>query len=429
MTYMRFDEIVDSISVEQMENPPLSNSREQNIAFLARSVANAHVGWNSFPENIRNKFRQNIEELYNRAPAPDENILKEMEALLIRSIPDNHTFILDKDKQKILDEQEAQNISDKLIDKYPETSVGKNMAYSSEKYNPEDVLCYQSNGKHPISIMEKTENGKKIGIVSLSKCPQPSDTSYDLEKFSGIFDNNYQKWDAVVLDVRGNEGGNSRLIEHISEKLYGTLPAYLRTQEMRMTPEAKILQAQKIKSREFLDMLYAQNPNGYKSKPRKETAFCEEKGFNKNIYVLMDRRTSSSAEFVCGLYNHPKIKYLGENSCGCGEYGDTGQLRLPNGGYLNMGIYKNESFCKIKEGEGFSPTHPTKKGQDAFEHCLQVMQNDFHLQKVKDQLAKKEKAIQQSFGLSPVSGVSYKTQTTKINPDILHLCQNKNQIR
>ena len=374
---MHFDEIVNLIPVEKMENPPLSDNREQNIAFLARFIANAHVGWNSFPKNVRDKFRQNIEELYNRVPAPNENILKEMESLLIRSIPDNHTFILDKDKKKTLNEKEVQNIPDKIIDKYPKTNVGRNTAYSSKKYNSADVLCYQSDGKHPISIMERIENGKKIGIVSLSKCPQPSDEAYNLEKFSCVFDDNYQKWDAVVLDVRGNEGGNSRLIEHLSEKLYGTVPSYLKTQEMRMTPEAKILQAQKIKSREFLDMLYARNPNGYKSNPQKEAEFAKEKGFNKNIYVLMDRRTSSSAEFVCGLYKHPNIKYLEKNSCGCGEYGDTGQLRLPNGGYLNMGIYKNEFFCGIKEGEGFLPTHLTPKGQDAFEHCLQVMRTAF----------------------------------------------------
>lgn len=190
---MHFDEIVNLIPVEKMENPPLSDNREQNIAFLARFIANAHVGWNSFPKNVRDKFRQNIEELYNPVPAPNENILKEMESLLIRSIPDNHTFILDKDKKKTLNEKEVQNIPDKIIDKYPKTNVGRNTAYSSKKYNSADVLCYQSDEKHPISIMERIENGKKIGIVSLSKCPQPSDEAYNLEKFSCVFDDNYQK--------------------------------------------------------------------------------------------------------------------------------------------------------------------------------------------------------------------------------------------
>lgn len=203
---------------------------------------------------------------------------------------------------------------------------------------------------------------------------------------------------------------------------------------MRMTPEAKILQAQKIKSREFLDMLYARNPNGYKSNPQKEAEFAKEKGFNKNIYVLMDRRTSSSAEFVCGLYKHPNIKYLEKNSCGCGEYGDTGQLRLPNGGYLNMGIYKNEFFCGIKEGEGFLPTHLTPKGQDAFEHCLQVMRTDFYIQKIKE----RKEEIQQSQASSNISRVPDKPQaainlnkpkTAKFDPNILYLYQNKKQNR
>lgn len=91
---------------------------------------------------------------------------------------------------------------------------------------------------------------------------------------------------------------------------------------------------------------------------------------------MTDRRTGSSAEFVSGLRRHPKVKYVGENTHGCGEYGDTATALLPNGGYLNMGIYKNELFAGIREGEGLAPTHRTPPGRDAFDHCMQLMQYD-----------------------------------------------------
>ena len=384
--YLHFDEIIDLISVAEMENPQLSGEREKNIALFARFIANGHVGWNTFSEEDKNKFRKGVEDLYNKNPETNENILLEMETLLIQSIPDNHTFILDQNKNEVLSREDAQNIPDKVIDKYPEGHVGKNTAYTLESNSSVNVLCRQGTKDFPILIIEKDVDEKKVGVVSLSKCPQPSDTAYNIEEFRDVFEKNYQNWDAVVLDVRGNEGGNSHLLNSILEKLYGNKIGYYRTQEMRMTPEAKILQAQKIKSCEFLDQLHKNNPNGYKSKEKKEPEFNTEKGFNNNIYVLLDRQTSSSAEFVCGLYNHPKIKYLGENSCGCGEYGDTGQLQLPNGGYLNMGVYKNELHSGIKEGIGFSPTHATEVGRDAFEHCLSVIERDFYIQNIKNRI-------------------------------------------
>lgn len=386
--YKNFDNILNSISLEELQNPIFSESREKNIAAFARFIANGHVGWDSFEDDVKNKFYTEIENLYNKEPAADENVLEEMEVLLLRCVPDNHAFVLDAQKNKLLNDADAQKIADKAIDKYPQAQVGQNSAYTLNKDSACQTLCCQGGEKNPLSIVEKlNEEGKKIGVISLSKCPQPSDPDYNIDEFCRIFADNYQKWDAVVLDVRGNEGGNDKLLSFMTEKLYGTAPRYHRTQEMRMTPEAKILQGQKIKSAKFLDQLHEMYPNGYKSSPQNEPDFDEKNGYPNNIYILTDRKTSSSAEFVCGLHKHPKVKYIGENTCGCGEYGDTAQLRLPNGGFLNMGMYKNELFSGIKEGVGLEPTHRTAVGKDAFEHCLNIMEKDFYIEKLKTRVA------------------------------------------
>ena len=47
-----------------------------------------------------------------------------------------------------------------------------------------------------------------------------------------------------------------------------------------------------------------------------------------------------------------------------------------------MGIYKNELFAGIREGEGLAPTHRTPPGRDAFDHCMQLMQYDFASERV-----------------------------------------------
>lgn len=384
MENISFDEIINSVSLEELQNPAPSADRHTNIAVFARFIANGHVGWDSFSEENKEKFRHEVENLYNLNAASDENLLKEMETLLIRCIPDNHAFVMDSGKNKMLNTEEAGKISDKAIDKYPETHVGKNSAYSLADNSSDHVILRQGTEDFPISISEiTTADGKRIGVVAMSKCPQPSDAAYNVDAFCQAFQDNYQNWDAVVLDVRGNQGGDDKALSFVSSKLYGTAPRYHRSQEIRITPEAKILQEQKIKSKEFLDELHFKNPNGYKSPVQAEPKFNEQSGYNKNIYILTDRKTSSSAEFICGLRQHPKVKYLGENTCGCGEYGDTAQLALPNGGYLNMGMYKNELFAGIKEGEGLAPTHRTEAGKDAFEHCLKVMEKDFYIQNLK----------------------------------------------
>ena len=102
--HAKFDEIINTVSPDEMRNPPPSEERGKNIAVFARFIANAHPGWPSFPEEIRDRFRREIENLYNRNGNGPENLLKEMEKTLIRSIPDNHAFILNPDKSRALDE-------------------------------------------------------------------------------------------------------------------------------------------------------------------------------------------------------------------------------------------------------------------------------------------------------------------------------------
>lgn len=382
MEHLKFDEIINSVSPDEMRNPPASDERGKNIAVFARFIAGAHPGWPSFPEEIRDKFRREIEDLYNREGNGRENLLKEMEKVLIRSIPDNHAFVLNPDKSRALDDEESAAVGGKVIDKAPTPATGVNSARTLAG-NPACKTLFRSGTEDfPLAIFEKRDrSGNRIGIVSLTKCPQPGDEKYASETLKKAFADNYGKWDAVVLDVRGNEGGNADVINFINEKLCGSPPRYFRRQEMRTTPEAEILQEQKY-NRAFLDRLHAQNPEGYKSPEFAEPDFSPGQGYDGNIYVLTDRKTGSSAEFVSALRRHPKVKYVGENTHGCGEYGDTATAALPNGGYLNMGIYKNELFAGIREGEGLAPTNRTPPGRDAFDHCMQIMQYDFARERV-----------------------------------------------
>ena len=227
--HAKFEEIINTVSPDEMRNPPPSEERGKNIAVFARFIANAHPGWPSFPEEIRDRFRREIENLYNRNGNGPENLLKEMEKTLIRSIPDNHAFILNPDKSRALDENESAAVDGKIIDKAPTPETGDNSAYSLAETPACKTLFRSGTEDFPLAIFEKRDrSGNKIGIVSLTKCPPPGDEKYNSEALKKVFADNYGKWNAVVLDVRGNEGGNADVINFVNEKLCGSPPRYFR---------------------------------------------------------------------------------------------------------------------------------------------------------------------------------------------------------
>ncbi len=385
-TSFLFDKIISSVSLDEvpLEKQEPSDDKEKiqkSIALFGRMVANGHVNWPYFPDSYKERFKEGIVQLYNTPPENGAQMLKEMETLLLKSIPDNHTFILNNQNRRVLNSQMAHEIEGTVIDKYTTTNVGKNSVFSLPNESDVETLCLQKNPQgHSMGLFTKQVNGKKLGIISLSKCPQPNDPAFDFNAFLSTLDQHLASFDGVVFDVRGNEGGNAKIIQEISKRLYGKTPSFLKTSHMRTTDEAKIIHQHKFPGLEAtLNRMYqSANEQGYvRTAPvQEEAAFNHETGFDKPVYVLADRRTSSSGEYVFALQNHPKVKFLGENSCGCGEYGDTTGIALPAGGMLVTGVFINEMYPDIPEGIGRKPTHPTTPGKDALSHAMAEFKKD-----------------------------------------------------
>lgn len=380
MLKKNFNEIINSVSVNDLTELSNSDKIKLSIALFARFMVKAHVGWDEFPDKLKHKFSSKIEHLYHNPPQNNQELEKAMEIILLRCIPDNHCSILNANFQKVLSEDEAGLITDAVVNKHPQTHVGQNTVFTLQG-NPEyNILSLRKNGKEAIGIFEKDENGGKIGIISLSYCPHPNEVECNLKNFIQTFENNLKNWDCVIWDVRGNRGGNSFIISEISNKLYGNTVLFCSSQSLRMTPEAKYLHKIKFSNPQDIKKLYEIHSHiktpYYVIPGKEETQFNAQKGFNKPVYIITDRRTSSSAEYVCGLYKHPKVKFVGEHTCGCGEFGDTVHLRLPCGSILQMGVWRYNIRCQIKEGIGWAPTHPTTRGKDAYALCLQIARKD-----------------------------------------------------
>ena len=227
----------------------------------------------------------------------------------------------------------------------------------------------------PIVIAEKDD----IGILGISTSVT---TKQDQDKINDVFMNNYKHWKAIIIDMRGNGGGDSGTTDTIAQTIYGNPTPYCKTTWWRNTPEAKHVLISRInkqykdktdrqREHDFVNKIYAK---AHQSKMIDRTGpvypFNSKKGFNKSIYILIDRHTASSGEgILTQLHEHPLMTSIGEHSSGCGQYGNMGTVYLPNGTMLRLGTdYRTYDEGKI-EGVGHRPDILCP-GQDAMPVCL-----------------------------------------------------------
>ena len=208
-----------------------------------------------------------------------------------------------------------------------------------------------------------------------------------IETFDRAYFENKDKWDngRVILDVRGNRGGEDKPIDHIAKRLYGNMLNTYKRCEIKDT----------VLSDYFLHKHGAYKPQNYErtglsaddlvqrshfSGENKtlfdETGvyypFSEEKGYHGKIDVLLDREVGSSAESAyTSFYHHPNTRYIGENTAGMQQY-TQGTFPAPWGGNMRVAVTKLTYWDK--EGEnieviGHKPDINCS-GQDAFSVAL-----------------------------------------------------------
>ncbi len=358
---MHFEEIINTVSVDDARQYTGSDPTRDSIALFARLVANGHVAWHEFSEETRNRFKKHVEELYQNPPTNNTDLLKELGRTLLRSIPDNHAGIFDTAKRRALSDAEIHALTDAVIEKVPQTHVGSNAAIElpgrngiTQLFLKKYIAKHETPTAQTMAIFEKNQNGQRVGIVALTDCPQPEWFKNGLNDFFNTLETHSKTWDAVIVDVRGNLGGNSEIIERISKHLYGSEPPFITGAFLRRTPEARLFQEQKFNERTVNTIQNSGPANQlFESNlpPQRETN--KKEPFKHPVYILTDRKTSSSAEFICGLAAHPKATFVGENTCGCFVYGNVAMTPLPCGGYLKLGVFRFK--VNLTEGIGHAP--------------------------------------------------------------------------
>lgn len=251
----------------------------------------------------------------------------------------------------------------------------------------------------PWGYFERMIGKRKVAIVSILRSPLRTSESWQgfLEKARDV----YAHADALIIDLRGNGGGDDGKLEEFAKIIYGlegknvTLapPGSI---ERRQTPESYALFANTF----FLRMLKdrwdgkpaATDLAGYHNdflqlfelavkdhlSPVGITQFQApnidlSKAFKGPVRILIDGGCASSCENGVEFFEKfPGVKRVGENTGGFVHFGNVGTLLLKNS-HLIVSI-PTQSYTyedgRFVEKIGYAPDIHVSPGSDALESAL-----------------------------------------------------------
>lgn len=303
---------------------------KHDISVLARLLIRAYVGWPVHSEIIKRKVLKTLVDIYNNAYDMTAAEFFEQLTPVLSYIPDNH-ISLRFNRQRVGTHKTRKPVN-----------VGKNIAGDKQ-------------------IATQIKNG--IAIIGFTRMLRNDDFANTILEFAK---NTLPKSTALIIDLRGNGGGNSFYSDKFSEHLCGTWIDSMKEVYVRTTTEAKKLQQ-------------AAQPNaGWKDVPESEDMALwktgtnytanPEKAYMKPIYILTDGQTGSSAEmFLLRMIHHPCVRVVGDNSAGMEEYGNMANSFLPHSQItVAVGMNYRKLLQEDFELNGHVPNIKCTDGMDAF---------------------------------------------------------------
>lgn len=243
-------------------------------------------------------------------------------------------------------------------------------------------------GKNIASRQEgiKLEMRGNVAVFGIESCYEPA----FFQKYMNQAMDMLFKSDALIIDLRGNLGGDSRVGSWLAEKLCGTsMPgakrvftrANLDSDTFRISANKLFGMQRGAKTDPALVVDNTQKIaqiDKFLSDKSQVEQFLKEYGYDKPIYILTDGFTMSSAEmFLFQIRKHPKVKIVGANTRGGEVYGNVAHYMLPDSRIrFDFGTDYRELEIENFELNGFIPDIKCQDGQDA----MQVAMNDIKSQ-------------------------------------------------
>lgn len=215
----------------------------------------------------------------------------------------------------------------------------------------------------------------------------------DFEKFNKFLDETFEKINNenianIIVDLRENGGGNSRLGNLLIEHIYDGKYTQANRMDIKISDEiikhyidlAKEENASDEEIQEMKDQYMGSIGEciSFGSGPSRQ--FLDKAKFEGDVYFLIGKRTFSSAVMLASTVKDYNIGYLiGEETGGIAtHYGDLYSFTLPNSD-INM-VVSHKYFVRpngLDTGRGVLPDYNTKDlgGRDALDIALEIIGN------------------------------------------------------
>ncbi len=231
--------------------------------------------------------------------------------------------------------------------------------------------------------LEKVDNDTSVLLIAITRFLDPSSHLWD--GFLSSVEEKLPAASGVILDLRGNSGGNDCMGRKLADLLYGSSEWSWHVSKILFNNKSitLIMHANKIKEliecmkkteantdnlQKYYDNLVSQAIEVGEQKSSKkyiEREFSRstiniEHIPKKPIFILMDMNCGSSGEnMIDFLEDHPYALKIGENSAGAIHFGNVGFFLLP---YSKIKISLGSQFklyddMRILEGKGIAPDY------------------------------------------------------------------------
>jgi Peptidase family S41 len=364
------------VSENESLRAPTQLSRKmikEDVSFLVYALESGYGGRKFVPQET---FTSAMDDLRKISEQMNSEQLKDrIDAILLR-IPDNHLRAKLNGKSSTLRLASADK-----------GTVGKN-AISDPKQIWEVRLDRKGNLKVlfiSITAFRSSKDPVWIGFIDQVK--------------KGL-----KASDLLVLDLRGNGGGDDWIGYELAKLLHGNaINNPSSRQYISQTPQTLAIAANgfRVSSIElkqsgnpvppYLADLYQEQYQKYLQSldgklPAEKIVetnsgdhpFNQTGGYNKPIYILMDRVCASSCESTIDAFeNHPKVQRVGTNTAGMTHFGNIGKIVLPNSKVqvqipTHFKEYKDKRFI---ERIGIRPDISVPSGNDAYDFLIKFVGN------------------------------------------------------
>ena len=357
-------EQLDALSEKQMSEIYPSLTEEErcaNVAFFARAMKE-HVGWDVFPEEAKQNFTCAIEEIYSDSQPKTARDLMLSLGTAVRLLPDKHASV--------------SLFNGMSVKSGCQSNAGKNVLSAGR----DDIEFFDK--KEGIWGIGQTKDGSAL-VVSIASCfREDGNRKENWDDFKAAFEKAYEKnYSRIILDVRGNMGGEDWPLDYIARRTYGNDLNAMQTAEVKDTKLGMHFLSKhgmfrnEEKPFDIENMPVSGDKRVLMDERDVYYLFNVNKGYLGQIDVLMDGAVSSAAESAHTLfYHHPNARFVGEPTNGMQQY-QQGNVILPCGLSMRVGVLQRNYYDGMIEGIGHDvdihvPLDENGKGADAFDVAL-----------------------------------------------------------